>query len=131
MDKFKDIIQNWGQPWGPILYLMFVIPALIFMGIAKFLFWNYINFTYYHLLILTIPWLIWFGLISIASKGKSLSNLPAESVLLAIIIGILVLIEGVLSYFGLSWQENLPYLLLLISSIAAFSLWFFVPSLPE
>lgn len=136
MDKYKGIIQKWHSYWGLILYLtipylMFIVPALIFMGIAKLLFWNFFNLTYYHLLSLTIPWLIWFGLSAIVSKDKSLSNLFGEPVYLGLIIGILLYIDGVLSFFELSWLENRPYLILLTSSIAAPSLWYFVPSLPE
>jgi hypothetical protein len=111
-----------------LLWAMHITPAAILYGLAWLIKKNS-PLPWYELLLMTVgPFILWALLITFGGTGKSLSNL-AECLILGLIITPLLLARILIGQ-----RQSLTTVIALLhiaAYITAFSLWFFVPGLPE
>lgn len=112
------------------LYVLFVLPALIFGLLPASFVLQRVRFRLADALQLLAPYVIWMGLSAIQSGEKSLANL-IELPLLGAVTGLFFAARVALAIMRPHSGARTPQKALACSCLVAIAFWTFFPGLPE
>ncbi|WP_296279726.1 hypothetical protein [Pseudoxanthomonas sp.] len=112
------------------LYVLFVLPALIFGLLPASFVLERVRFRLADALQLLAPYVVWMGLSAIRSGEKSLANL-IELPILGAVTGLFFTARVALAIMRPHAGARAPQQALACSCLVAIAFWVFFPGLPE